>query len=835
MKKGLLLFLSIIVICLLCATGCNSPAGPADPVSGPETATDFSKTDSTANLTNDSASETTGTTAPTTSACKHQAVVDEGRHATFSKSGLTEGSHCSLCGAVLKKQTVIPALGSDLVVGTDYFDREGETTYQYSYSFTLYDNDRFNLTTLKVGSDESYELSGEEGKFNYLERGVYELLFDSGREKMYAKIVDGKFTLCKKDGSALSDGSDKRPHGFTKVDITPRPGNSVYGYYDLAKNRHGKGMQELYYRLYAACEAFIDSDRDVKTQKSGYTVDKISLDSYVLTADEAVAVWKVFLVENPRYYWLSNTVSISGGVLVVNIDAAYAKADYRKSCDEAIAAMNAACKGQLSSGMSALKKALTIHDFVLGQMNYAYKADGKTPQDAIWAHNLVGSAEKKSGVCEAYAKTYQYLCRLNGLDCMVVTGYNGESHAWNVVSIDGKWYGVDCTFDETNTAEVSYLCFGMSADRMAQEYQADNPDNTGIGFLYQVPALSKRGVELVDLYKNGTLQGVYANADAALAAMTDAGAEYEIQLYVYERQGALLLAFSPVEHHITAAQAPKVKRITLRGKHMALGNGYSMRMLLLVDKTLELHADLDVYDLELAGDGALHLADNKLRCLGTSVIINIPVTGSMKASSPSEIETDTREHMEFWGEVKVYSFRQDRNAMFRNATEIVQVYSNNFDVYVVGDEPIPMRFGAISASEPGEPLFISITGCAKIYIGDIRSDYENVEMTLNFGKREEMPAVTLGKISCTYLYTSFCPKMTYVSTDVNGNDVANWEETVSLSEMKGPILTLEDPSMYNSQVLISIHDYKTGDRIYAYLDAAYKFSLNEKNQVVFNP
>mgnify|MGYP006874881297 CR=1 FL=1 len=63
----------------------------------------------------------------------------------------------------------------------------------------------------------------------------------------------------------------------------------------------------------------------------------------VLTADEAVAVWKVFLVENPRYYWLSNTVSISKGMMVVNIDAAYAKSAYRKSCDEAIAAMSEAC------------------------------------------------------------------------------------------------------------------------------------------------------------------------------------------------------------------------------------------------------------------------------------------------------------------------------------------------------------------------------------------------------------------------------------------------------------------------------------------------------------
>ncbi|MBQ8077465.1 MAG: fibronectin type III domain-containing protein, partial [Eubacterium sp.] len=42
----------------------------------------------------------------------HINVKDKAVAATFNSSGLTEGSHCSVCGAIIKKQTVVAKLGS---------------------------------------------------------------------------------------------------------------------------------------------------------------------------------------------------------------------------------------------------------------------------------------------------------------------------------------------------------------------------------------------------------------------------------------------------------------------------------------------------------------------------------------------------------------------------------------------------------------------------------------------------------------------------------------------------------------------------------------------------
>ena len=46
----------------------------------------------------------------------HTAVIDSARGATCTEAGKTEGSHCSVCGEVLKKQEVVPAKGHTQVI-----------------------------------------------------------------------------------------------------------------------------------------------------------------------------------------------------------------------------------------------------------------------------------------------------------------------------------------------------------------------------------------------------------------------------------------------------------------------------------------------------------------------------------------------------------------------------------------------------------------------------------------------------------------------------------------------------------------------------------------------
>jgi hypothetical protein len=587
--------------------------------------------------------------------------------------------------------------------------------------------------------------------------------------------------------------------------------------------------------MFAACEAFVDSKKDVAAVGGNYIIDRINLDYYVLTADEAVAVWKVFYMENPRYYWLSNSMDLTGGVMNVCIDKAYAKAAYRQQCDAAIDNLAASCKKELKSGADQLQKALTIHDFILNQMNYAYKKTGE-PETAIWAHNLIGCAEKAAGVCESYAKAYQYLCRLNDLECLIVTGFNQENHAWNVVKIDGKWYGVDCTFDETNKDTLAYNCFGMSAERMSEDYEKDTPHGDGVNYLYQIPELAEQGIELVEMYKNGSYVGLYANIDAAFKAMTDSKGEYELRLFNYSFRGALLLGSTAVEHSISSTQTPKVKSLTITGSHIDLGDDYYTRTYIKLNKKLSVQSNLTLSNITMYGSGTLDLKDKTLICR-ESIQFNVPITGSTSASSPSTIKLAADSGTEFYGSVKIHTLTKESgfpSAALRADSEIEKVELFQFDVYDFGDEsegPISVHIKEF-CPKGIDTHDIRIQGPARVTIDKINvttEDNVGMSVSLRFGRLEEFPKLTLGK-SNSHIDITLDGEITYIMTDVNGEVVEEWTESVNPDNLKEPIATLKDPKLMSD---ISVYFMNWEPEIDADGHAIWpEFELNSKNQIV---
>ena len=75
---------------------------------------------------------------------EHTEVIDEAVPATCTETGLTEGSHCSVCGKVLTAQSVVPARGhtyDDNVDGTCNrcgVNRETVETRQVTHMFRMY-------------------------------------------------------------------------------------------------------------------------------------------------------------------------------------------------------------------------------------------------------------------------------------------------------------------------------------------------------------------------------------------------------------------------------------------------------------------------------------------------------------------------------------------------------------------------------------------------------------------------------------------------------------------------------------------------------------------------
>lgn len=100
------------------------------------------------------------------------------------------------------------------------------------------------------------------------------------------------------------------------------------------------------------------------------------------------------------------------------------------------------------NSMDAMQKALVIHDYICSNATYA--------EDGDIAHSAWGFFKNGRIVCAGYALTYSYLMNKLGVECEMVTSI-AMNHGWNTIKINGKWYGVDCTWDDAGSSSYGHM------------------------------------------------------------------------------------------------------------------------------------------------------------------------------------------------------------------------------------------------------------------------------------------------------------------------------------------------------------------------------------------
>lgn len=389
---------------------------------------------------------------------------------------------------------------------------------------------------------------------------------------------------------------------------SPEP-EKQYAYTVLSNESKGQGLCAFYKDLYAEAVAFHDSTATLKpTLEQGqkfYVVAKINFARHGLRVQEAISVWKAFNESNPSFYWISSTLLYSDSVLWFLAEEPYAKYSVRREIDDKIAEMAVDCETYLSGSTSLAERALTIFDYVTYRVEYAYKSDGKTPRDDVWAHNVVGSAMYGQGVCETYAQTYDFLCDVFGIECITVVGDAGKSakeregHAWNYLCLDGEWYAVDATWaDQADGIFRQY--FGIDLKDYKATHSPEPSGNWGIEYQCTLPTLSG-GLCPVRVRKEQEKSVLTASIEKALETMTDEQGAYEITLYPHTE--VTTRAKVNIFHRnakIYATVLPKVKRITFLGRktRISLADTYFYLTSLTADTKVTLSCNVTFKDVE---------------------------------------------------------------------------------------------------------------------------------------------------------------------------------------------------------------------------------------------
>lgn len=81
------------------------------------------------------------------------------------------------------------------------------------------------------------------------------------------------------------------------------------------------------------------------------------------------------------------------------------------------------------------EKVKATHDYLIDYNNYHVGSDG--PYRALY---------KGTTNCNGYALSFMSIMRECGIPCTYETG---DNHAWNRVKLDGEWYNIDVTWDDT--------------------------------------------------------------------------------------------------------------------------------------------------------------------------------------------------------------------------------------------------------------------------------------------------------------------------------------------------------------------------------------------------
>lgn len=103
----------------------------------------------------------------------------------------------------------------------------------------------------------------------------------------------------------------------------------------------------------------------------------------------------------------------------------------------------------ITDDMNDYQKLKYFHDYLI--------INCESSTDDEYGDTMYGTLIRKKALCEGYAKTFSYLCNRAGIPNIIVTGYTGVAHMWNMVQLDGKWYHIDVTLDSPDARISEYF------------------------------------------------------------------------------------------------------------------------------------------------------------------------------------------------------------------------------------------------------------------------------------------------------------------------------------------------------------------------------------------
>ena len=205
-----------------------------------------------------------------------------------------------------------------------------------------------------------------------------------------------------------------------------------------------------------------------------------------LSKEEITQVYEAFFADNPHFFYLDRTYSMEGEPTpdgktkysALILQYLYSAEQRELAQSQLQTVLNTIlADSPISEDDYEIEKYL--HDQLAARCTYDTAAAELDTIVSPNAYSAYGALVEGKAVCEGYAKAMQLLLQKSDIPTTLVTGTaieNKESHMWNLVTINGKNYHLDPTWNDTDNNQ-QHTFFNLTTEMIGLTCTIENPDN----------------------------------------------------------------------------------------------------------------------------------------------------------------------------------------------------------------------------------------------------------------------------------------------------------------------------------------------------------------------
>ena len=188
----------------------------------------------------------------------------------------------------------------------------------------------------------------------------------------------------------------------------------------------------------------------------------------VISLDSANRIMRAVCKDQPQLFWLNESFQyeyrqhLTGTEEVTSITADfYDLADNLNENRAELESQKDSLIGDLYD-LPAWQQEKYVHDRLASMITYS--------GESSYNQTLYSALCQQETVCAGYAKAFQYLMTCLGVPCYYCEGSalgsssddtDWSAHAWNIICLDGRYYNVDLTWDDTSLASAGLISYAQ--------------------------------------------------------------------------------------------------------------------------------------------------------------------------------------------------------------------------------------------------------------------------------------------------------------------------------------------------------------------------------------